>query len=157
MRLADITNPQDGNKFLVEVFLPKFNQQFAVVPAKQGNVHRALRNEENEILNHTFSIHETRRVNNDFTIQFKNHWYQLTEIQSTTVRPQEVVLVETWLNDSVHLLLKEHELNYALLPKKPKKQRIIQPIILTTHTLNYKPPSNHPWKLYAKAGKELKK
>jgi len=157
MRLAKINNPAEGNIFLKEVFIPKFNKQFSVVAAKEGNIHKPLLAEEKDQLNHIFSIHETRRVNHDFTIQFKNRWYQLTEIQPTTIRPLMIVLVETWLDGSIHLILKNHELAYILLPEKPKKQRIKQPIILTTHTLNYKPSPNHPWRLARKAAIELKR
>ncbi|MBI3069675.1 MAG: ISNCY family transposase [Candidatus Levybacteria bacterium] len=146
MRLANINTPEEGNSFLSEVFLPKFNKQFAVRAAREGNVHKVLLQFENEQLSHIFSIQETRRVNLDFTIQFKNNWYQLTEIQPTTVRPLEKVIMETWLDLSVHIILKGHELTYLLLPGRPKKQRMKQPIILTTHTLNYKPPPDHPWK-----------
>lgn len=148
MRLANIATPEEGNIFLHEVFIPKFNEKFAVIPAKKGNVHRPLLPGEKENLQHIFSIHETRRVNLDFTIQFKNNWYQLTEIQPTTVRPLMLVLMETWLNATVHIILKNHELVYLLLPEKPKKQRIKQPVILTTHTLNYRPPPNHPWRKF---------
>lgn len=151
MRLVGISNPDDGNRFLEEVFLPKFNSRFTVIPTKNGDVHKELLNQEKECLNHIFSIHEPRRVNLDFTIQFKNNWYQLTEIQPTTVRPLMIVRMETWLDGSVHIILKGYKLSYILLPEKPKKQRIRQPIILTTHTLNYKPPPNHPWRRYAKA------
>jgi len=154
MRLEKINSPTNGNKFLKEVFIPKFNKQFAVTPAKEGNVHRPLHPEEKEQLNHIFSSHQTRRVNLDFTIQFKNNWYQLTEVQPTTVRPLMIVLVETWLDQSVHIILKDYELAYIILPEKPKKQRIKQPVILTTHTLNYKPPPNHPWRLATKAAIE---
>jgi hypothetical protein len=146
MRLAQINTPTAGNRFLQEVFLPKFNDKFAVVPAQTGNVHRGVSHHEKEQLSHIFSIHETRRINLDFTIQFKNHWYQLTEIQPTTVRALEKVIVETWLDQSLHIVLKTHELSYILLPERPRKRKIKQPIILTTHTLNYKPPPNHPWK-----------
>ncbi|PIP74602.1 MAG: hypothetical protein CO135_01525 [Candidatus Levybacteria bacterium CG_4_9_14_3_um_filter_35_16] len=150
LRLENITNPDDSNKFLKEIFIPKFNEKFTVIPAKEGNVHRPLLQGEKEDISHIFSIHDTRRVNLDFTIQFKNNWYQLTEIQPTTVRPLMLVLMETWLDGSVHIILKDFELAFILLPEKPKKQRIKQPIILTTHTLNYKPPPNHPWRRYAK-------
>jgi len=152
MRLAKINNPKDGDIFLKDVFIPKFNEKFAVVPAKQGNVHRCLLPEEKAKFFHIFSVHQTRRVNLDFTIQFKNNWYQLTEIQPTTVRALERVLVETWLDNSIHIMLKDHELHYILLPEKPKKQQIKQPVILTTHTLNYKPPMNHPWRKYPNKG-----
>lgn len=148
MRLAQINSPAEGNKFLTDVFLPKFNQQFAVIPAKEGDVHKPLVQEERAQLSHIFSIHETRRVNLDFTIQFKNQWYQLTEIQPTTVRPLMRVTVETWLDQTIHLILHGNELASLLLPEKPKKQRIKKPLILTTHTLNYKPPADHPWRKF---------
>jgi hypothetical protein len=151
MRLAGINTPAEGNKFLKKIFLPKWNSSnFVVIPTKEGDVHKPLLPEEKKSINHIFSIQEARRINLDFTIQFKNNWYQLTEIQPTTVRPLERVTMETWLDGSVHVILKEHELTFIILPKKPKKQRIKQPVILTTHTLNYKPPPNHPWRRYFK-------
>lgn len=150
LRLANINTPHDGSIFLKEIFIPKFNEKFAVIPAKEGDVHKALIQEEKENINHIFSIHDTRRINLDFTIQFKNNWYQLTEIQPTTIRPLMIVLMETWLDESVHIIFKDHELAYMLLPEKPKRQRIKQPVILTTHKLNYKPPVNHPWRNYPK-------
>ena len=150
MRLARVNTPEEGNKFLKDTFLTKFNQKFAVTPAKEGDIHRTLLSLEKERINHTFSVISIRRINLDFTIQFKNHWYQLTEIQPTTVRPLERVTMEIWLDLSVHIMFKEHGLKYILLPEKPKKQRIKQPIILTTHTLNYKPPPDHPWRRYGK-------
>ncbi len=146
LRLANVSTPDEGNKFLKEVFIPKFNEKFAVIPAKEGDVHRPLLSEEKGHADHIFSIHDTRRINLDFTIQFKNNWYQLTEIQPTTIRPLMRATMETWLDQSVHIVLKDHELAYILLPEKPKKQRMKQPIILTTHTLNYKPPLDHPWR-----------
>jgi hypothetical protein len=148
LRLAKISNPTDGNKFLKEIFIPKYNKKFAVIPAKTGDVHRQLLLTEKGNLSHIFSNHDTRRINMDFTIQFKNNWYQLTEIQPTTVRPLLIVLMETWLDGTVHIMLKEYELAYLLLPEKPKKQRIKQPVILTTHTLDYIPPPNHPWRKF---------
>jgi hypothetical protein len=148
MRLVGINNPEEGNRFLREVFIPNFNKKFAVVPAKEGDLHKPVLREEKEQIHHIFSIHDVRRINLDFTIQFKNNWYQLIEIQPATVRPLEVVLMETWLDQTVHILLKGHELEYILLPEKPKKQRIKQPVILTTHKLNWKPPANHPWRKY---------
>lgn len=148
MRLVKIGNPIDGNKFLKEIFIPKFNKQFAVIPAKEGDVHKQLLPEEKQNMSHIFSIQNTRRVNNDFTIQFKNQWYQLTEIQPTTVRAQEVILIEVWLDNTIHIMLKQHELAYIILPEKPKRARNKQPVILTSHKLNWKPPKDHPWRKF---------
>lgn len=149
MRLANVNTPDEGNRFLKEVFIPRFNSRFAVVPAQEGDTHKPLTGGDKTGIKHIFSIWSERRVNNDFTIQFKNNWYQLTEIQPTTVRPLERILVEVWLDQTIHFILKDHELAFILLPEKPKKQRIRQPLILTTHTLSYKPPPNHPWRRYS--------
>jgi hypothetical protein len=145
MRLKGISNPQDGNKFLEEVFISRFNKQFAVIPTKDGNVHKLLSETDSKNLNCIFSQQSKRRVNNDFTIQFKNNWYQLVEVQQTTVRPKETIVVEEWLDGSIHFSLRGYYLNQILLPERPKKN-ILQPVILTTHRLNWKPPADHPWR-----------
>lgn len=145
MRLAGINTPEQGNKFLKEVFLSSFNSKFSVVPAKDGNVHRSLLAQERDGIHHIFSQKETRRINQDFTIQFHATWYQLEEIQLTTVRPLETVLVETWLNGTIHILLRGKELSYFTLPEKPKKH-VKQPVILTTHRLQFNPSPDHPWR-----------
>lgn len=145
MRLASINTPEEGNKFLKEVFIPKFNQQFAVPAEKEGDVHRSLTKTDKQNLNRTFSIQSTRKVNNDFTIQFKNVWYQLSELQATTVRPKETALVEEWLDGTIHLSLRGYYLNYTVLPERPKRQKA-NPTIITSHKLNWKPPPHHPWR-----------
>lgn len=98
MRLEEINNPKDGNRFLREIFIPKFNRQFSVVPKSDGNIHRTLSSNEVNKLNSIFSVHEQRKIKNDFTIQFDNNFYQLEEIQPTTVRPKEIVTIEIWLD-----------------------------------------------------------
>ncbi len=96
-------------------------------------------------INRIFSVQLTRVINNDFTIQFKNKWYQLTEMQATTVRAKKKLLVEEWLDESIHFSLREKYLNYTVLPERPKKVKRPPPI-LTTHKLNWKPPIDHPWR-----------
>ncbi len=145
MRLVGINTPEEGNKFLEDIFIPKFNQKFAVVSAEEGNVHRPLTNTDRKCLNRIFSIQSVRTVNNDFTIQFKNHWYQLAEIQPTTIQSKDVILVEEWLDTTIHFSFKEHYLLYTMLPQRPKKVRS-NPVILTTHKLNWVPAFNHPWR-----------
>jgi len=150
MRLAQINTPEDGNKFLKEVFISKFNDKFAVTPAKAGSVHNSLTSTDKNNINRIFSIQSERVINNDFTIQFKNNWYQLSEIQSTTVRAKVKVLVEEWLDKSIHFSLREKYLSYTDLPGRPKKVNK-PPIILTRHKLNWKSPIDHPWRKLYKA------
>ena len=96
-------------------------------------------------IDHIFSIQSTRVINGDFTIQFKNSWYQLKEIQPTTVRAKEQVTVEKWLDGTAHFNLRTFDLSYLLLPERPPRTKLL-PVVLTTHKLNWKPPLNHPWR-----------
>jgi len=66
------------------------------------------------------------------------------------VRAKEKVVVEEWLDKSIHFSLREKYLNYTLLPERPKKVKMPPPV-LTRHTLNWKPPAGHPWRKLFKA------
>ena len=146
LRLANISSITEANQFLKK-FIPKFNNKFSVTSEREGDVHRQLTQQEKISLKSIFSIKSQRRVNFDFTIQFKNHFYQLEQIQPTTLRPKDKVLVEEWLDQTLHFKFKEHDLKYFILPQKPRKISI-QPAILTSHPLNWKPPSHHPWRKF---------
>lgn len=145
MRLGNINTPRQGNRFLKEVFIPKFNNQFAVIAQRSGNVHRPLTKRDRQDTNRIFSIQSTRTVNNDFTIQFENAWYQLLELQPITIRPKETILTEKWLNGTIHFSFRGYYLNYSVLPQRPKKQKT-NPAIITRHKLMWKPGANHPWR-----------
>lgn len=145
MRLENINAPGQGNKFLEDTYIPKFNSRFSVLPTEEEDLHKPLSENDKKNLNHIFSIQSTRQINNDFTIQFKNTWYQLLEVQPITIRPGETALVEQWLDGTVHFGLRGYYLSYVVLPKRPEKRKK-QPAILTTHRLNWKPPADHPWR-----------
>lgn len=145
IRLEEVNTPDEGNKFLESIYISKFNSRFSVTPEKEGDIHRKLTEQDKKNLNRIFSIQSARRINNDFTIQFKNKWYQLLEVQPTTIRPKETVLIEEWLDRTLHFSLRTHYLTYMVLPVRPKQTKK-QPTILTTHRLNWKPPADHPWR-----------
>ena len=50
MRLLHINNPEEGNRYLKDVFIPAFNKQFGVAPSKEGDVHKLLSAYERENL-----------------------------------------------------------------------------------------------------------
>ncbi len=147
LRLAGINTIKDGNRFLEEIFISKFNAKFSVAANKEGDVHRQLIRQEKMNLKSIFSVKSTRRINLDYTIQFQNQFYQLEEIQPVTIRPKERILIEEHLDGTIHFRFKNHYLKCFILPEKPKKISG-QPAILTTHPLNWKPPPDHPWRSF---------
>lgn len=151
LRLAGISTITTANQFLADIFIPRFNQRFAVLPRHQTNLHRSLTKLEKNNLNHIFSRHEARTVHNDFTIAFKKQWYQLTEQTTVTVCKRDVVTVEEWLDGSFHIRLRGKDINYHLLPLRPKPQGI-QPWVLAAtapkrHLRPLRIPAlSHPWR-----------
>jgi len=147
LRINEINNIELGNKFLKEIFIPKFNKQFSVVPNKKGDLHRKLQKQEVNGLGSIFSVKSVRKINNDYTIQFKNQFFQLRRLQPTTIRQRQEVQVEEWLNHKIKFSFKGKYLKYFKLQEKPKKAKSM-PLILTTHKTNWKPSDNHPWRKF---------
>lgn len=153
MRLHNINDMETANKFLNEKYIQKFNQQFSVAPQKKDNLHRKLTEFEKQNLEKVFSIQDTRIVNNDFTISFKNIWFQLDQDQPTLVCKKDRVLMEERLDGTIKISLRNKYLNFKVLPAKPKKIMDIKLAALTKTRSNWIPPKNHPWRqsfLYGK-------
>ena len=146
LRLQGISDIKSANKFLTEKFVPAFNQKFAVIPAQSADLHRPLTKTDKENLISAFSVHSTRVVMNDFTIQFKNQYFQLSQQQPVIVCRKDKILIEEHLDGATKLKLRGKELRYAVLPKRPNKEFKLKIPALTTGKPAYKPPANHPWR-----------
>lgn len=147
MRLANINTIEEANIFLKEKFIPWFNNRYAVIPKSPTNCHRTLDISTAIKLKSIFAKHYVRGINNDFTIQYKTKYYQLKEIQPTTVFKTDKVLIEERLDNTIKIKYKDHYLNFFLLPKKPLKVTS-SPIVLTEHKSNWIPAKDHPWRQY---------
>jgi len=145
LRLAGINTIAEANEFLENIFLPKFNSRFSVVPKKPDDLHVPLTATELERINNIFSIQSYRNVNNDFTIRFKSKWLQLKEQQPTLVLRKDQVLVEEHLDGTIHLNLRNKYLEFMELPQRPEKVKM-HVTGLTKERQLWKPPMSHPWK-----------
>jgi len=147
MRLNKINTIEDANGFLKEIFIPKFNHQFAVVPKKENDLHKQLNADEKIDLNKILSIQSERIINNDFTVRFKNNYYQLTETQPATIYKKDKIVIEEHLNGEVKICIRKHYLNYFCLQERPKKEiNLNLPALTSKPPTFWKPPINHPWR-----------
>jgi hypothetical protein len=146
LRLEHISDIDTANTFLQEKFIPAFNEKFAVVPAQRTNLHRALTTIDVKGMASIFAVHSTRVVMNDFTVQFKNQYFQLALEQPVTVCRKDNILIEEHLDGSIKLKLREKELRYLVLPERPEKEYKLKIPALVTNRPVYKPPANHPWR-----------
>ncbi len=150
MRMKNISNIEDANKFLKEIFVPWYNGRFAVIPKSNNNCHRTLDISTTAKLSGIFSKHYVRGINNDFTVQYKTKWYQLKQIQPLTVYKTDKVSIEERLNNTIEIKYKDCYLNFFELPNKPLKVNS-SPIVLTEHKSNWIPPADHPWRQFSYA------
>lgn len=145
MRLKNISTMEEANRFLEEEFLPNYKTKYAVEPASKTNLHQPLTQKEKNKLDSIFSKQSTRRVKNDFTISFNNQWYQLEKQQSATVRKQDTILVEEWLDGSIHFTIRGKYLNVEIITERPQKIKKTDWII-PAKKRTYTPAANHPWR-----------
>ena len=119
MRLEGISNMEDGNKFLQEYYLPKRNEKFSVEPKNTTNAFRPLLPEHN--LDTIFSCRTKRMIHNDYTVRYKNKWFQIAKDQKKRVLAKNKLEVEERLDESIHLRYKGIYLNYKEIAKQSKK------------------------------------
>lgn len=146
LRLRGISTRDEANRFVEERFIPAFNTKFAVVPGKEGDLHRRPTEEERVRLDRIFSVRDTRVVTNDFTIRFKGQWLQLGAEQPTLVCRKDRVEVEERMDNSLHLFFRERYLVFAVLPERPPKVAAQRVTALTRERPRWVPPPDHPWR-----------
>jgi len=74
MRLRQIRTIEEANRFLDREFIPFWNKRFTVRAAQPLDAHRSAQGLD---LGAILSVQHTRRVNNDYTIQFRSRRWQL--------------------------------------------------------------------------------
>ena len=156
MRLRNIKDREDANRYLADEYLTDHNKRFSVTPRQEGDAHRPLTDELRKKLPSIFSIQSERRVNNDYTISFKSRWFQLSATQNTTVYRKDTVTIEERLDGSLHIRLNGVYLAYTELPVRPKRAKMLV-TALTTEKPRWRPPADHPWKKAAARAAALKK
>lgn len=159
LRVAGISSLEDGNRFLEEVYLPYWNERFAVQPADPKDAHRRLPKAAD--LERLFAETLTRTITPDFTIRYKNQRLQISKAQARGIRPGLEITVERRLDGSTRFRWQNRYLTLepvAELPRfsprnAPPKQT--QPRTRTTPPASDtpkprptppKPGPDHPWR-----------
>lgn len=150
MRLAGIKDLQAGNEFLRRKFLPKLNKKFQVKPRLEADGHLQLNAKLNEVL----CWEEERVVQNDWTVVWKNRWFQIEKQHEQLSLVGKKVVVRELRNGQVHLLVGERRLAKRKIPGKPARKE--EPKKTAGARQWSKPAEGHPWKSRsAAAGKEF--
>ncbi|NQT03505.1 MAG: ISNCY family transposase [Planctomycetes bacterium] len=143
MRLEGIKTIEEGNQFLEEVFLPKHNEKFNVMPKKEEDLHRPI--PENIILEEVLCFEESRQVQNDWTVSWGNRFFQLTKRNEALGLVKQKITVREKLEGTIQLVYKGHNLAYTELPEHPEKMTV-KVKQLAKSRKPWKPAPDHPWR-----------
>lgn len=97
LKLARITNYDDANAYLQDVFIPKYNRRFTVKPKLEGSAFTALPHIDLHLL---LSVQHSRLVRNDFCLAFQGRRLQLPSSVPPTLAGRKVV-VHTFLDGTL--------------------------------------------------------
>ena len=145
MRLQGIREIEEGNRFLEDVFLTKYNEKFNVISKKEEDLHRPI--PEDTVLEEVLCFEESRQVQNDWTVRWRNRFFQLTKRNEVLGLVKQRITVREKLDGIIQLVYKGHTLAYKELQERPKKINVkVKPA--TRGLTARKPAPNHPWRTY---------
>jgi transposase len=113
LRLAGIGCLEAANEFVERVYLPRVNAKFAVAAASPLDAHREATGFD---LDAILSVQETRRVNNDYTVQVDGVAWQIERGEITGGLRAGQVIVERRLDGSMRLRWGDRYLRYHRAP-----------------------------------------
>ena len=148
LRLAGVSTMKAANEFLWKVYIPEHNARFAVDPANAQNAHRPLLKTHH--LEEILCWRTERTLLNDFTLRFRNQFFQILESSAPRVRPGTKIFIEIRLDQSIYIRYQQRCLPFKRIIKRSSASRqaterrlrgLIQPKS-TAHA----PPRDHPWR-----------
>jgi hypothetical protein len=117
MRLMNISDAEQGNKFLPE-FMAKFNKQFGKEPIDSKNMHRELLPHED--LNEIFSWQETRTLSKNLTLQYDKVLYLIEDSLDNRSLARHKVTVFDYFDGTIKIKFNNQELAYRIFDKIQK-------------------------------------
>ena len=158
LKLNGITTIEEANKYLIDVFVPKFNSKFAMDYKKFSSVFE--KSPSNEQINYTLAVLTPRKIDNGNSIKYKNKYYQpYQDDQIKCFLPKTECLVINAYNGDLLVTIDEkvYQLKELIRNKKESEEfDEINEVQINKNKEKYIPPMSHPWKIeYFK--KQLKK
>ena len=147
LRLNNITTIDEANEYLINVFVPYFNERFALNYKKFESVFEVSPTEEK--INYTLAILTPRKIDNGNSIKFKTKYYQpyLNDELKCFLPKTECLVIETF-DKQLFVTIDEEIYN---LKELSRNQRFSENFDIDTQDKKerkvYRPPMSHPFKL----------
>jgi hypothetical protein len=145
LRLQKISSLEKANEMLEQSFLPMLARRFTVPALREADIHRRAGRKLN--LDRVLSFQEERVVQNDWTVRWRNRWFQLTEAnQKLSLARARIVVIER-LDGGIELVFRGRTLEWVELPGRPKAAVQTQKKTRKgTSGGQWRPGKHHPWR-----------
>jgi hypothetical protein len=153
LRLAGIASLEEANRFVEGEEWRRTEERFEVAPARKADLHRRVPAGVN--LSLVLSFQQERVVQADWTVSWRQRWFQLTESNQKLALVKQRVMVCEQLDGKIRLRYKGRELAWEELPERPKSaskaagQAKQSRTSLGTEKRGkgaWKPSADHPWR-----------
>lgn len=155
LKLNGIITIEEANKYLTEVFVPKFNNKFAMNYKKFQSVFEEA--PDKNTINYTLAVLTPRKIDNGNAIKFKNRYYQpYLNSELKCFMPKTECLVIESFNGDLLVTIDEKVFELKELSRNERFSKEFDEVVEEKRKEKYIPPMTHPWKVeYFK--KQLKK
>ena len=146
LKLYGITTIEDANKYLIDVFVPYFNERFALDYKKFESVFEESPNKER--INYTLAVLTPRKIDNGNSIKYYGKYYQpYLNNKLKCFAPKTEALVIKAFNGDLLVTIDEQVLELRELSRNERFSKEFDEVIEIKEKKKYIPPMTHPWKL----------
>lgn len=146
LKLNGITTIDEANKYLIDVFVPYFNQRFAMDYKKFESVFETSPSEEK--VNYTLAVLTPRKIDNGNSIKYYNTYYQpYLNGELKCFMPKTDCLVIKAFNGDLLVSIDEQVLELKELSRNERFSSEFDEVATVKEKKKYIPPMTHPWKL----------
>ena len=146
LRLNGITTIEEANKYLAEIFVPKFNNKFAMDYKKFKSVFEESPSEEK--INYTLAVLTPRKIDNGNSIKYKGCYYQpFLNDELKCFKPKTECLVIKSYNGNLLVSIDEKIFELRKLIRNKDYSEIFNEVNNTPKSKAHVPDMQHPWKV----------
>ena len=142
LRLEDIDNLKEANTFIEDKYLADLNGRFAIEPKDEVDFHRKVENELD--LGRIFCFEKDRIVDNDWTVRWNRRVFQIVKDNKILPRARAKVVVQEWLDGTIHIVYRGEELRHKEIYKKPLRKK--KKANISAADKVHIPAADHPWR-----------
>ena len=145
LKLNGITTIEEANKYLLQVFVPSFNEKFAMDYKKFKSVFEDSPSKEK--INYTLAVLTPRKIDNGNSIKFHNKYYQpYLNGELKCFSPKTECLVIKAYDNSLVISIDEQILELKELSRNERFSKNFEDVPIIKEKKKYIPPMSHPFK-----------